>query len=69
LHSEALHAEAKLKMNFNFNMDRIRGPDGRGQRTESRMDVICITRGKGVGEWNGVIGVIGKIFAEGSQFQ
>jgi len=38
-------------MNFNFNNDRIRGGDGRGQRRESRMDVICITWGKGAGEW------------------
>src|SRR4029077_15323219 len=36
-----------LKMNFNFNMDRIRGEGGRGQRTGSPVVVICITRGIG----------------------
>src|ERR1700686_4683203 len=34
-------------MKFNFNMDRIRGEGGRGQRTESPVVVICITRGIG----------------------
>jgi hypothetical protein len=31
-----------LKMNFNFNMDRIRFRAGWRQRERSRFDVICI---------------------------
>jgi len=34
-------------MKFNFNMNRIRFRVGRGQRGESRIAVICITRGNG----------------------
>src|ERR1700704_4164740 len=37
----------KLKMNFNFNMDRIRFWEGHRQRVGVRIDVICIPRGKG----------------------
>jgi hypothetical protein len=39
-------------MNFNFNMDRIRGGGGWGQRGKSPLAVICITRG--IGGLNGV---------------
>lgn len=42
----ALDAASKLKMNFNFNINRIRGGVGLGQRMGSRTDVICITWGK-----------------------
>ena len=36
-----------LKMNFNFNISRIRFRAGAGQRTASRIAVICITRRNG----------------------
>lgn len=35
-----------MKMNFIFNINRIRGGGKRGQREQSPMVVICITRGK-----------------------
>ena len=42
-------------MNFNFNITRIRCGAGDGQREESPLGVICITRGIRSIEWQGGI--------------